>query len=584
MPTYYWIGGAGTDNASATSRWSLTSGGASAGAVPGAGDIAVFDSNSGTGTVTRTRTTSLAGLEVRSGCNITFAGSANFTTANGNLIVAFGVPWNYTGTITLSGTCGLQISRATFATPLAFASGANVTIASVSFTSTSTLTINGVVNVSSVAGATATFASIVLAIGTGNTWTAGSYQSIINAPDWTVQSGTFAYSGGTFAISGTFAQTGGTVAFAGGRLDARDWSRTAGTLTFGTGARINLSGSSRTVLNLTGASPTGSATITLTGSPSSGTRTVNGPATGTSVALVVQGGSDTVALSGVFASGLTTTGMTGGAVTGIVTAGNTALGSNTQTGLTLTVNSGGTLSQAGGTIGTLTGGTLTSNVRAATSGGGQTVNGYTLTVASGTSGSGSAIALAGGKLRAEGAAGIGNAFPVNGPGTVELAGTGNFYAPSSLSTTSSITLNIASVATHILQLPQISGTRMELADVTASVSGATLLIANDTASAQGGRFKAFSASNLTLTGVEYRDTSGEGDYAYVVPPSAPVGMVFTGTGTVNLTGCTIKNTAASPASTWFAPTSAGNTDAGGNSGWQFSAVATRSGNWLMFFV
>ncbi len=52
MANRYWIGGSGTWDASSTANWSATSGGASGASAPGAADVAIFDANSGTGTVT----------------------------------------------------------------------------------------------------------------------------------------------------------------------------------------------------------------------------------------------------------------------------------------------------------------------------------------------------------------------------------------------------------------------------------------------------------------------------------------------------------------------------------------------------
>lgn len=52
MANKYWVGGSGLWNNSSTTNWSNTSGGAGGAAIPGAADVAIFDDNSGTGTVT----------------------------------------------------------------------------------------------------------------------------------------------------------------------------------------------------------------------------------------------------------------------------------------------------------------------------------------------------------------------------------------------------------------------------------------------------------------------------------------------------------------------------------------------------
>lgn len=49
MATYYWVGGAGTWDATSTTRWSLTSGGAGGAGVPTSTDDVVFDVNSDAG-------------------------------------------------------------------------------------------------------------------------------------------------------------------------------------------------------------------------------------------------------------------------------------------------------------------------------------------------------------------------------------------------------------------------------------------------------------------------------------------------------------------------------------------------------
>lgn len=56
MATKYWVGGTGTWDSTNTANWSLSSGGAGGVAVPNSLDTVVFDSNSGTGTVTTSGT------------------------------------------------------------------------------------------------------------------------------------------------------------------------------------------------------------------------------------------------------------------------------------------------------------------------------------------------------------------------------------------------------------------------------------------------------------------------------------------------------------------------------------------------
>lgn len=86
MTDFYWVGGAGPwDNAS-TANWSLSSGGAAGAGPPTAADNAIFDSNSGAGTVSVAETgTALAvtidltTLTVQLTGNVTFAGLVTLT-------------------------------------------------------------------------------------------------------------------------------------------------------------------------------------------------------------------------------------------------------------------------------------------------------------------------------------------------------------------------------------------------------------------------------------------------------------------------------------------------------------------------
>jgi hypothetical protein len=73
--TYYWIGGA-TGNWSDVSKWSLSSGGAAASAVPGTADDAIFDTSSGASpTVTLSAATAVNTLSVSTGGTVSLAGA-----------------------------------------------------------------------------------------------------------------------------------------------------------------------------------------------------------------------------------------------------------------------------------------------------------------------------------------------------------------------------------------------------------------------------------------------------------------------------------------------------------------------------
>jgi hypothetical protein len=124
MATRYWVGGTGTWDASSTTNWSASSGGAGGASAPVAADTVIFDSLSGTGTCTTasgatcaiaTLNTSTLGLTL--GANLTMSGAFtltlgvldlgnntlscnNFSSNNANTrSIAFG-----TGNITVTGS------------------------------------------------------------------------------------------------------------------------------------------------------------------------------------------------------------------------------------------------------------------------------------------------------------------------------------------------------------------------------------------------------------------------------------------------------------------------------------------------
>lgn len=80
MATYYWVGGSGVWNASSTTNWAASSGGAGGAGVPNVSDTAIFDTNSGTAAVVDVTATATA-LNVtvnKSDINLSFSGSCVF--------------------------------------------------------------------------------------------------------------------------------------------------------------------------------------------------------------------------------------------------------------------------------------------------------------------------------------------------------------------------------------------------------------------------------------------------------------------------------------------------------------------------
>jgi hypothetical protein len=159
MATYYWVGGTGTWNASSTTNWSASSGGAGSAGVPNSTDTVIFDSLSGTGTCTTDAT----------------AAAAIVTLDSATLGLTLGANFSMSGTFTLtSGALSLGNNDLTIATRL-----------------TNT-------------GATARS----IAFGTGKIILSGSSNTIYNAPDLT----NFSYTG-TGLLDCTYAGSVGTRTF-----------------------------------------------------------------------------------------------------------------------------------------------------------------------------------------------------------------------------------------------------------------------------------------------------------------------------------------------------------------------------------
>lgn len=108
MANRFWVlsGGTGTWNATATGKWSTTSGGAAGAAVPTASDDVFFDGNSGTGTITL-GITGLCRSLTTTGYNGTFTGSDDLnigTSTAGSLTIGTGTTWSLTGGVLFVGT------------------------------------------------------------------------------------------------------------------------------------------------------------------------------------------------------------------------------------------------------------------------------------------------------------------------------------------------------------------------------------------------------------------------------------------------------------------------------------------------
>lgn len=107
--TRYWVGGTGTWDATTTTNWSASSGGATGASVPTSADAVVFDSLSNataytvTATATQLRCAALTMAGPLTG-NVTWAGTAPLAIHGNVTLPASGLTRSYTGAITLSGS------------------------------------------------------------------------------------------------------------------------------------------------------------------------------------------------------------------------------------------------------------------------------------------------------------------------------------------------------------------------------------------------------------------------------------------------------------------------------------------------
>lgn len=113
MANRFWVGGTGTWNATAGSKWSTTSGGGSGAAAPTASDDVFIDGNSGAGTVTIGSGAVCRSLNF-TGFTGTLAGINNIvvgTSTSGNVTFASGMTITWTGYLRLeSTTTGNQLT------------------------------------------------------------------------------------------------------------------------------------------------------------------------------------------------------------------------------------------------------------------------------------------------------------------------------------------------------------------------------------------------------------------------------------------------------------------------------------------
>ena len=166
----YWVGGTANWDATAGTKWALTSGGAGGQAVPTASDNCFFDAASGAVTVTLNTAARTCLNADFTGFTGTFAGTQTWTISGG-LTLGAGMTRTYTGAITFNATSGTNV-----------------------------ITSNGI-----------TLASVIAFNGTGGTWQLAD--TFTNSGHLTLTVGTFDANGQTVVLNGTLQTLTGTFTF-----------------------------------------------------------------------------------------------------------------------------------------------------------------------------------------------------------------------------------------------------------------------------------------------------------------------------------------------------------------------------------
>lgn len=280
MANRFWVLGTGTWDASDTTHWSTTSGGSGGASVPGTGDAAVFDANSGGGTVTVNTDFTIQSLTMGA-----FTGTLDFATNNNS--PTFNVS---TTNVSLTGTGTRTLNMGSGTWTLA---GNNSTIWDC--TTATNLTLNAGTS-TIVCGATASQAQRTFA-GGGKTYGTltinGAATFANNAPFSITGSNTFATVNITSPIWIRL-PGGGTTTITNAISWAGSSSSNAIMLDGGTGATSTISSANNGSLSwavLTGVAFSGGGTFTATNSfdmkANSGI-TITGPS-GTATARVIGG-------------------------------------------------------------------------------------------------------------------------------------------------------------------------------------------------------------------------------------------------------------------------------------------------------
>lgn len=174
MATYYWVGGAGTWNATTTTNWALSSGGAGSAGVPTSADNVIFNNLSNATAYAVTVSTNAVAADI----NISGPTAGNVT-----------ITFTATSVINCYGSWTNAATGVTFATVL----GSSVNF--LATTTGKTITTNGV-----------SLGGVITCAGVGGEWTLGSaytFGNSLNITNGTFNTNNFAITGVVFNLSGT---------------------------------------------------------------------------------------------------------------------------------------------------------------------------------------------------------------------------------------------------------------------------------------------------------------------------------------------------------------------------------------------
>jgi len=217
MATRYWVGGSGTWNASSTTNWSASSGGASGASVPTLADGVIFDQVA-TYTVTLSGTIACLSLTVTAGV-VTFSSTGSLT-CYGSFTLAAGNIWTASSTLLLSGATGVITTNGV-------ALGCNVTLISATGLYTVSYTLGSALQCLTLQLTNSTSAAAAVTLDT----TTSNYALTVSA----LRTG-----GSTFVK--TYKLNGSTVNIAFSNANA--WNQTSGTIVdYGT-SQVNFNASS----------------------------------------------------------------------------------------------------------------------------------------------------------------------------------------------------------------------------------------------------------------------------------------------------------------------------------------------------